>query len=481
MRSLKHHILYIILVAVIVIGLAAGGVLPLSVIGLAPGGFNTTTQNEDPLWTIEAKGWYSGNTEILDSIRYITGAVGASEKIVMEGMKKKGLAASCIWDHRYDVYITNTNSWGSVDYTFGSGGGVSLIWQPVGSQILSQWTAPSGWLKVELFFHIKDLCGTLNLDKGWYKMSTDMAFIRWGGSSLSFDQTQYEVGETATINYAVGFARSAKEDRPGGSSGWTFTLYSNAQAQIVHSQNIPGPDPGGTADVVEGSIFYTIQPADFVSGGCTQGANNKLTAKLYNNLVFTEKVTATTIDERALAPPAPTITLSISSAEIGDALIINVVGTPNPTTQLPICGVNLRVFYAEGNVELVDTNLVGSDVLYTFGSLPAAGLLMIEAFVWDENARTSPIASAAIGVLDPTREPEVTIDITLLVLIMVVLIILAIVILLPLPYISAIPFNARGWISVLLAGGAVGMFIWFLVIPQLIVILREMFPFLGGG
>ncbi len=482
--KIKKNLLLIALIGLLVAGLFGSGVVPLSIVGLKPGDFNTNTINSEPLWAIQSKGWFMGETELLDSGRYITGEVGASEKVVIEGMLTKGLSVSCVVDHRFDVYITNSNDWGSADFSFGSGA-LNVFpgtWTKTGAQILSSWTAESGWLKVELHFKIYDLCGTFPIDRGWQLMSTDMAYVRWGGAELSFDRTQYEVGETATIHYKVAFARSAKTDSPGLSQGWSFSLFSYAQGRQVHTELIPGPNPDGSdGNFVENNIYYTIQPEDFRSGGCSAGANNKLEATLYNNLVFTESVVSTTIDERRLAPPAPSITLDSTEYFIGDSLIIQAVADPNPTTQIPICGMNIRILYDEGGVELVDINLVGDAVEYRYNNLPASGIVKIEIFSWDENARTSAIASASINVLDPEREGDVEIDIFFLVLVMVILAIVAIVILFPLPGIKRLPLNVRAWIAVLLFGIDFGLIVWFFIVPVVVAVFQGLFPFLTGG
>jgi hypothetical protein len=406
-------------------------------------------------------------SELLDSIGYVSGDL--SEKIVMEGRLYKGVAASCVINHRFEASFTTSTSWGEVDVTKGSGP-VSVapgVWLPTGAQVLEYWSEPSGWLKVELWIHINDFCGTFNTDAGWHLAARDDAHVRFGGAEVSFSRGQYEVGETAEINYKIGYARSAKTDSPGGSSGWSAALYSHAAGSVVRDWTLPGPDPGQNTGFAQGTLSYTVQASDFRSGGCSAGSQNYLEITLYNNLVFTEEKRSTVIDQRALAPPAPTISLDKPEYVLGDSMSITVTAQPNSETGETICGIKLTIFYEEGGIVLLEPkDLSGNEVTYIYNSLPDDGTVSVEAWSYDTGGRPSDIAKASVRVRDPASTE--LIDITLVAFIMVALIVIGIVILLPLPYLNAVPLNVRGIISTVLIGSAVGLFIYFVLVPILI-------------
>ncbi len=484
--------LIVLLIGAFVAGLFAGGIVPLN-IGQPPLDFNTEMIAKDfGTWT--GKGALNLD-QLLDSTRYITGATKESgEKVVAAAqIMKTSLSFQCVTGVRYLYFWSVGGSWNEIQ---------SREWHPQQDSIslIGAWIviktdvgdlgerfgyatyAASGYLRAQFQIKLNNF-GCDGGDLGWATVAQDDAYVVRGDGSIEFDRDQYQVGETATMTYAVGWSRSIKQSEGGSDLGWAYSIHSQAQGTTVQSGVIEGPNLGDGDGIATGNLYYTIQPADFVSGGCSAGSDNKLEVFLTNNLVLTKEDAATTIDQRDLGPPAPVVTVDKTMYYIGDSLTVQFTAEPNPTTNEPICGMHLRIYYELGNIELHSADFSGDAAEYTYNALPDAGLIMIEVDTWDEASRTSTFGKASITVHDPEcveGEPNCTgpINIFWIVLIMVVLAILSFVIWLPM---IPLPPTAKLWISIITWGVILGMVIYFFIVPIVVEFFNSLFPFLRGG
>lgn len=450
--AVKLYAIIVVIAFLVMGGLSLGGISPLS---LAPLDFDTDTKTYTPK-DFSFRGWYAGETELLDGGRYIVGP--SPEKVVFEGMAKKALNLRCIRDSEFRVFATTGSSWGSPVKIINLGGISTnpISYTPTGSRIYAELPSYSGYLKVELWIRSMDFCGTLNNDEGWHLAIKDAAHIKSGAGSVEFDRRQYEVGDTAVVTLKLGFAQSSKMDSP--QSGiWTFELFSYAQNRAVHSETFSGPDPYGDDDILQTTIQYTIQRSDFrLTESCSiAGALNKMTATIFNSLVETDSMDATTIDLAELGPPKPSLNVNKAKFVIGEGMDVGISTSENSETQLEVCGVSLLIAYDNPITELVDVNLDidgSGKAYYTISALPSRGLIRIEAYAWDAAGRPSDISVLFVEVVDP-GEPADQIPWFIFAVLGITLV-LALLIL----FIPFIPPQAR----IVISASALGIALWIM-------------------
>jgi hypothetical protein len=474
--SIKRRLIYVLIVALAFMGLAVTGVLPLSVMGIAPGDFDVNSERYQ-FHTWEGKGALTLD-QLSDSSHYVSGKV--SEKVVVAAqIQKHSLSFQVVTDMKYVYTFTTGNVWGEPDRVYHptqTSSGVG--WIVIKTDIWNFLPAASGYLRVQFFIELSEPWGSL----GWGLVAQDDSYVVRGDGSVAWTAGQYVVGQEAVADYTVGYARSAKTEDALLSEGWTVSVYSGAQERDVINKVIPGPAPGGSPDAtVSDAVKYMVTDADFaLTDSCAVATSrNFLRVTIFNNLVSTAMDKATTVDVLSLAPPIPGMTLDKSAYEIGDSITIQLTASPNAETNLPICGIHLKVAYRTlSSQPLVDIDLAGDASEYTYFSLPDAGLLIIEAYSFDAGSRNSDMAEGSVDVKDPTSEPE-GVSVFLVVLAMVVMFIVAILILLPIPGLVNIPLKVRGIISTVLLGSVVGMLIIFFVVPAACAFLSAIFGILG--
>ena len=489
---IKRRLIGILIVALVFMGLATAGALPLdiSVAGVRPADYDDNARGFDMGYTLIGSGAYIGS-ELLDSIRYVTGVI-KSEKIVVEGAIFKGFAASCIKDSEYRFQFTSGNSWGPVDRTKWVGAFDLIVGGTAnaGFRTLDSYPTAGGWVRAEFWVNIFDFCQTFNLDKGWHLAVRDDARIVNGAGEVAWNTGTAQVGQTVTATYSIGYAESSKIDNPL-TGGWTLDIFSGARGSNVpgfSGKVLTGANPDSGPEIVPGSVDYTISEEDFaLTDRCgVATSKNYLRVTIHNNLVSADTDSLTTVDKLALAPPAPIITLDKTQYEIGDSITISLVANPNTQTNLPICGIHLTIAYSDlavdplfdGDVGAFIGDELGLIAEKTYFALPDDGRLIITAWSYDAASRGSVPSEASVMVIDPTAEEE-GIPIFILVVIMVSLIVVAIILLLPIPGISSIPLPVRGLVSTILIGISVGMFVLFFVAPAVCQFLENVFFFLG--
>jgi hypothetical protein len=364
---------------------------PISPFAIVPSDFSTKTKSFEHVG-FAGFGPDSQNGEVSDSIRYITGKV--SEKVVMAGtFKKVGVSLAAIAQYQFDVFFTTGVSWGEKVESFGPFSiPFSISTEYNTEPFIFTLPASAGFVRIQLLGLVEDPIG--NPIKTWKLFAQDDAYVKQGVGSVQFLADRYEVSQVARAEYTLGWATSSKITGPS-TQGWTITIFSGAQGKIVKTESVPG-----NKDITKGIIEYKVVPEDFkLTTFCGEASSlNFLRVEVFNNLVQNDNDDATTIDVAELGPGKPTIALDKRTYKVGDSLTVSLAAEPNPETNLPVCGLRLKIFYKDPVSTLVDTDLKEGQNTYTIGALPDKGVIVVESWSFDAAGRPSEISVAEVRV-----------------------------------------------------------------------------------
>lgn len=316
-------------------------------------------------------------------------------------------ATSDFW---YMVYINDAGSYREVESSE-----IDVISGPLGKENKED-PLPGGDVEVEygvqfsipsLTFHLKgEFIGGLRVEV-WFDMryrncivgnevghedkmgSKDEANLRSGYTEITWEESRYQIGDTAVLELRLGYSTSRIGD---GQGGYFLTVEAQAIHEIIFENFLPSDWEGTTKHMefeVKGEYFDSEPPC----------ADNSIKATISNTLFPQSEDWTAVTDFEALSPGDVQVTLSSPSDgdgyRTGETISITVTGEPNEQTQAPI----LDYFMYISPSDITENNSNGR---FTF--IPGhRGEFKLQFKCQDTFCRPSPVKTVKIMVYDPAE------------------------------------------------------------------------------
>lgn len=388
--------------------------------GISPSTINNcnTVHGLRDVWTGQAIPGYDGypNTEMMPDTKYITSFSGAdgddalSERINIQGNCYENALFESQHPTRgyYKVYIKTDpqqSGWTQI---------VGLNYYDSTKVVVSGGTGWRGEFHYDVFgtgdsefvmtgieIRLKgSIVGALKTEAvmemhgGWptyplideKTMATDYAYLASGNGHINIegysseDVPTYEIGVTVPVQVSADYSGITA----GGTGRWQLWAF---------------PLRGGSGRILKEWAYdyfretyqWTLPEDAWVRGS----SDSKWRLELHNTLFSTDAVMINTIDVKANAPPTPSITVSLSNPQVGDAITVDMSAATNSLTNELVQKFIIRAIYTDNNYQFVY-----KDVSITLGhkdpfiatttiTPPRAGTFKIQVWAHDVAGRES--------------------------------------------------------------------------------------------
>lgn len=307
---------------------------------------------------------------------------GGGQQVVVQGGYSiiPGYWGTCYVDNaHYNIdlhWLDGNNAWQTsrvLDTDVSTSGGYSLngvyttasvdwiVGSPDGKTIL----VSGDWIQASFSVHCAPVFG---FGGGWYEEANQKSVIITGIGVTNWQQGQYLVGQQALADYHVGFVN----DPQTGHAEWSIYITSGAQG----GQTVFGPIYLTQTD---GTISYTVQPADFNINGAP--GTNFLIVHLKNALFSKswDKTTTISVQALAFAPKCAISGFTPASPLQGDTITLNFQCTPagtNPNATIRF----IEVDWGYGSIDAIHKlSATATSDTFTAGS---SGDLRAEVIAW---------------------------------------------------------------------------------------------------